>query len=83
MGVHSDCQNFTNSWENGYKGSKFLRAGHTAPRGVQRSKFENADFGLKPSYLMLTIMFEPKNIDTSTFRSENLTMSNGGFHLDV
>ena len=32
---------------------------------------------------MLTIMFEPKNIDTSTFRAQNFTMSNGGFHLDV
>ena len=56
---------------------------HTAPRGGQKSKFENSIFGLKPSYLMLTIMFEPKNIDTSTFRAQNLTMSNGGFHLDV
>ena len=56
---------------------------HTAPRGVQKSKFENAVFGLKPSYLMWTIMFEPKNMDASTFRSQKLTVSKERSDLDV
>ena len=56
---------------------------HTAPRGVQKSKFKNAVFGLKPSYLILTTMFEPKNVDTSTFRPQKLMMSSSYFHLDV
>ena len=56
---------------------------HTAPKGGQKSKIQNAIFGLIPSHLMLTIMFEPKNMDTSTFRAQNLTMSMGGFPLDV
>ena len=56
---------------------------HTAPRGVQKSKFENAVFGLKPSYLMWTIMIEPKHMDASTFRSQKLTMSKERSDLDV
>ena len=56
---------------------------HTAPKGGQKSKIQNAVFDLIPSYLMLTIMFEPKNMDTSFFRAQNLTMSRGGFHPDV
>ena len=36
--------------------------------GGQKSKFENAVFGLKPSYLMLTI---------------TLTLCKGGFQLDL
>ena len=59
-----------------------MSSGHTGPRGGQKSKFENAVFGLKPSYWMLTIMFKPKNVDTSTFRPQKLTMSKRGFHLD-
>ena len=55
---------------------------HTAPRGGQKSKFENAVFGLKLSYWILTIMFEPKNVDTSTSRPQKLTISKRGFHLD-
>ena len=62
---------------------KLKRPLHTAPRGVQKSKFKNAVFGLKPSYLILTTMFEPKNVDTSTFRPQKLTMSSRCFHLDV
>ena len=58
-------------------------AWHTAPRGVQKSKFGNAVFGLKPSYLMLTIMFEPKNMDASTLRSQKLTTFKERSHLDV
>ena len=56
---------------------------HTAPRGVQKSKFKNAVFGLKPSYLFLTTMFEPKNWNTSTFGAQNLSMSESSFLLDV
>ena len=56
---------------------------HTAPKGGGRkSKFQNAVFGLISSYLMLAIMFEPKNVDTRTVRAENLIMSRGGFLLD-
>ena len=61
---------------------KLKRPLHTAPRGVQKSKFKNAAFGLKPSYWMLTIIFEPKNVDTSTSRPQKLTMSKRGFHLE-
>ena len=52
-------------------GQKLNAPRHTAPRGVQKSKFEYAVFGLKPSYLMLTIMFEPKNMDASTLGLKN------------
>ena len=65
------------------EGGRFDPPMHTAPRGVQKSKFENAVFGLKPSYLMWTIMFEPKNMDASTFRSQKLTMSKERSDLDV
>ena len=57
--------------------------GHTAPKGGQKSKFENAVFGFKPSYWMLKIKFEPKNVDISTFRPQKLTMSKRNFHLNV
>ena len=52
-------------------------------KGMQKSKFKNAVFGLKPSYLILTTMFEPKNLNTSTFRAQKLSMSEGTFLLDV
>ena len=56
---------------------------HTAPRGVQKSKFKNAVFGLKPFSFILRTMFEPKNLNTSTFRAQKLTMSKGTFLLDI
>ena len=59
-----------------------LSQGTLLQGGVQKSKFENAVFGKKPSYLMLTIMFEPKKVDTSTSRPQKLMMSKRGFHLD-
>ena len=56
---------------------------HTAPKGGQKSKFENPFFVLKPSYLTLTIMFEPKNMDTSNFRLKNWTCLRGGWGVDL
>ena len=56
---------------------------HTAPRGVQKSKFKNGVFGLKPSYLILTTIFEPKNFNTSTFGAQKRSMFKGTFLLDV
>ena len=60
----------------------FLGYAH-CPRGVQKSKFKNVVFGLKPFSFILTTMFEPKNLNTSTFRAQKLSMSKGMFLLDV
>ena len=72
----------TKSWNLSSIGA-FTEASHEMYLQVQKSKFKNAVFGLIPSYLILTTMFEPKNVDTSTFRPQKLTMSKRGFHLDV
>ena len=62
---------------------KLKRPLHTAPRGVQKSKFKNVVFGLKPFSFILTTMFEPKNLNTSTLRAQKLSMSKGTFLLDI
>ena len=56
---------------------------HNAPRGGQKSKFENLVFGLKLFLLILTTMFEPKILNISTFRAQKLSMSKSTFLLVV
>ena len=53
------------------------------PRGLQKSDFKNVVYGLKPFSFILTTMFEPKNLNTSTLRTQKLSMSKGTFLLDI